>query len=122
VKSYVAIPPRTKTTIAPKDALVTIFFTGTKLLALDVIPRETKSNQNYLLVILIPELSRGNTNARSRVGNNLLLVSIDSPRHHIHTKVSSISTESQRREFSILFIPRNDHRMMSGSSRAQKRK
>jgi hypothetical protein len=36
------VPPRTKTTIAPKRALVTMFFAGTKLLALNVIPPEKK--------------------------------------------------------------------------------
>jgi hypothetical protein len=70
----VAVPLRTTTAIATKTALVTIFFTVTKLLALDVIPNSKKFNQNYVLVILIPESSRENTKARPRVGNKLLLV------------------------------------------------
>jgi hypothetical protein len=122
VKSRVAVSPRTKTTIPIRKTLVTISLTGTKLQALDVIPRNKKVNQNCALVILIPELSRLNTNARCRVGNNLLLVSIDSSMRHIHTTVRSISTESQRGEFLILFILRNSHRMTSGSSSTQKSK
>jgi hypothetical protein len=91
--------PRTKTTIATKKALVTAFFTGTKLLTLNVIPREKRLNQNYFLGILIPELSRENMNARRRVGNNLPLVFMDSLMCLMHTKVTSISTEKQRGEF-----------------------
>jgi hypothetical protein len=77
VKSHVAGPPRTQTTIATKRALVTIVFTGTKRLALDVIPREKTFHLKYVLVILIPESPRENTNARRRAGNSLLLVSMD---------------------------------------------
>jgi hypothetical protein len=91
-------------------------------MTLDVIPREKIFSQNYFLVILIPELSKENMNARRRVGNNLLPVSINSPMCHMHTKIRSISTERQRGEFLILFIRRNYHRMMSGSSPTQKRK
>jgi hypothetical protein len=89
------VPPRTKTTIATKRALVTIFFIGTKLPAFDVIPREMKFSQNYFRVILIPESSRENTNARPRVGNNVLLVAMSSPMCHMHTKIGRISAERQ---------------------------
>jgi hypothetical protein len=89
------VPPTTKRTIATTRALITIFFIGTKLLALDVIPREKKFIQNYVLVILISESSRGNTKLRRRVGNNLPVVSMDEPLGHRHTKVRSISTQGQ---------------------------
>jgi hypothetical protein len=95
VKSDVAVPVKTKTRIATKRALGSILFIGTKLLAFDVILRSKKCNQNYFLVIVISEISRKNTNARYRVGNNLLLVSMDTRMCYNHTKVGSISTERQ---------------------------
>jgi hypothetical protein len=38
-KSGVEVPPRAKTTIATQRAIATVFFTGKKLLVLDVLPR-----------------------------------------------------------------------------------
>jgi hypothetical protein len=81
-----------------------------------------KCNQNCFLVILIPELARGNRNTGLRVGNNLLLVSMDRSICDTHEKVRSICTEKQRGESVILFILPNARPMMSGSSRTQKSK
>jgi hypothetical protein len=53
--------PRTQTTVVPKRALVTIFFPAANLRALNVILPEKKCIQNYVLVILITELSHANT-------------------------------------------------------------
>jgi hypothetical protein len=57
LKSRAGVPPTIKTIIATKRALVALFFTGTKLLALSLIPRKKNCNQNYVLVILMPESS-----------------------------------------------------------------
>jgi hypothetical protein len=43
-KSHEEIGPKTKATIATKRAMVTIFFTGMKLLVLNVLPQEEKFN------------------------------------------------------------------------------
>jgi hypothetical protein len=118
VKFCAAVPRRTKTTIAAKRALITICFTGPKLLDLNIIPPEKKFIRNHVLVIQIPDSSRGNTNARRRVGNNLPLVSMGGPMCHLHTKVRSISTERQPGEFVILFILRDSHHMTCGCSHA----
>jgi hypothetical protein len=59
-------PPRTKTTIVTKSVMVTAFFTGTKLLLLDGLPREEKFNQDYLLAATVPELSKENSNSKRR--------------------------------------------------------
>jgi hypothetical protein len=83
---------------------VTIFVTGTKLRALSVIHREKKSHQNDVLVIFIPESSNGNTNARRKVGNNLLLVLMHGRVCQVHTKLRGLSTKRQRGECLIPFI------------------
>jgi hypothetical protein len=42
--------------------MVTMFFTGAKLLVLDVFHREEKFNQNHFLAAIAPELSKENSN------------------------------------------------------------
>jgi hypothetical protein len=42
-----------------KTSIVTIFFTETKLLVLDVLSRETEVRANYFLAMIAPELSQG---------------------------------------------------------------
>jgi hypothetical protein len=65
VKFRAAVPPRTKSTI----------FTETELRALGTIPHSKTFDQNYFLVILIPESSRRNMNA-SRAGLTTGVLSI----------------------------------------------
>jgi histone-lysine N-methyltransferase SETMAR len=91
-KSRVDVPPRTKTTIGTKKAMVTIFFTATKLLVLDVLPRGNKFNQDYFLTIIAPELSRENTNSKRRVGNKPLLVHMDNSMCHNARKIEEYFT------------------------------
>jgi hypothetical protein len=55
--------------------MVTIFFTGTKLLVLGVLPREEKFNQNHFLEVIAPELSRENSNTKRRVDKKQLVES-----------------------------------------------
>jgi hypothetical protein len=55
-KSCVEMPPRAKTSIATKRALVTILFTGMKLLLLGVLPRKQKFNQDHFLAMIAPEI------------------------------------------------------------------
>jgi hypothetical protein len=122
MKSRAARLSRTKTAIATKRALVTIFFTGMKLQALEIMPREKKSNQNYLRVVLISEPSKGIMKTRGTAGTKLLLVFRDVPICHMRTKVMSSWNEAQRGEFVILFIPWNSHLMTSAPSRMRKSK
>jgi hypothetical protein len=44
-----------------------IFFTGTKLSALGVLPREAEFNQNLFLAAVAPELSKENSNSERRL-------------------------------------------------------
>jgi hypothetical protein len=45
----VEVPPRIKTRIARERVLVTMVFTGTRLLVLNVLLREQKFNQEHFL-------------------------------------------------------------------------
>jgi hypothetical protein len=50
--------------------MVTIFFTGTKLLLFDVLPHEPKVHQDYRLAMTVAGSSKDNTDAKRRVGKN----------------------------------------------------
>jgi hypothetical protein len=66
-KSRKEVSTRTKATIATKKAMVTIFFTWTKVLIPDSLHRERKFNQEYFLAFIAPELSKENTRAKRRI-------------------------------------------------------
>jgi hypothetical protein len=66
-----------KTTTATEVAMATGFFIGTKFLVLDILPRGQKFSQECFLAMTALELSKENTNAKYRVGNNRLVVHID---------------------------------------------
>jgi hypothetical protein len=61
-------PAKSKDNNCNKKALVTIFFTGTKLLVLGILPREGKFNQDRFLALIVPELLKENSNSKRRVG------------------------------------------------------
>jgi hypothetical protein len=66
---------RTKTTVATKKTLTTIFFTGTKLLVFKVVSHRKKFNQYDSLAIITGKLSRKNANTKRMAHNDPL------PRH-----------------------------------------
>jgi histone-lysine N-methyltransferase SETMAR len=86
-KSREGVPPRTRTTIGTKRAMVTIFFTGAKLLVLDMLPRDQKFNQDHFLAAIAPHLSSENSNARRRVDKKELLVHMDNSMCHNGRKI-----------------------------------
>jgi hypothetical protein len=51
-KSREKVQPRTKTTTATERGMVTIFFTGTKLLTLDAVPRDKKFDPSPFFPLL----------------------------------------------------------------------
>jgi hypothetical protein len=87
MKSCEEVRPRTKTTAATKRATMTVFFTGTKLLALDFFPREEKCNQNHCPAVMAPELSKEESNAKRRVDKKQLVVHIDNSICHNGRKI-----------------------------------
>jgi hypothetical protein len=50
--------PRTPRKNITKRGMVTIFFTGAKLLVLNALPDEQKFNQNHFLAMIAPNSSR----------------------------------------------------------------
>lgn len=81
------VRPRTKSTIAPKRTMVTIFFTGTKLLVLGIVSREEKFNQNHFLAVIAPELSKENSDAKRRIDTKQLVVHMDKSMRHNWSKI-----------------------------------
>jgi hypothetical protein len=81
-KSREEVATKTKATLVTKKAIVTIFFTGTKLLILGILPRERKFNQGYFLAFVAPRLSKENTRARRRVDMKQLFGHIDNSKCH----------------------------------------
>jgi hypothetical protein len=67
--------------------MVTIFFTGVKLLVLDILPREKKFNQDHFTAIIGPELGKENTNPKRRVSSNHLVVHMDNYMCHNGRKI-----------------------------------
>jgi hypothetical protein len=67
--------------------MVTIFFTGTKLLILNILPRERKLNQDDLLAFVASKLSKENTRTRRRVDMEQLFVHMDNCMCHDGSKI-----------------------------------
>jgi hypothetical protein len=91
-KSRMEVPPRTKITDTTKRVLAVIFFTGTKLLVLNVLPRERKFTHNHFPPIIAPELSKKNTNAKRRVGKSKLAGHRNNPMCHNWRKIREYFT------------------------------
>jgi hypothetical protein len=70
--------------VALKTAIfhVTIFFTGTKLLAGNVLPREQKFNRDHFLTAIAPEISKENSNTKRRVDKKQLVIHMDNSMCH----------------------------------------
>jgi hypothetical protein len=64
-----------------------LFFTGTKLLVLDVLPREEKFNQNHFLAVIAAELSKENSDAKRRIDKKQLVVHMDKSMRHNRRKI-----------------------------------
>jgi hypothetical protein len=50
------VVPRTKQNISAKKTMVTVFFTSTRLLVLNFLPKGTKFNQDYFIDTVLPNL------------------------------------------------------------------
>jgi hypothetical protein len=60
-------PDKDKDNNCNKRVIVTLFFTGTKLLVLDVLLREEKFHQDHVVAAIVPELLKKNSNPKRRV-------------------------------------------------------
>jgi hypothetical protein len=54
--SVMEVVPTTKQNISAKKTMVTIFFTSTRLLVLNFLPKGTKFNQDYFIDTMLPNL------------------------------------------------------------------
>jgi hypothetical protein len=86
---------------------VTIFFTGTKLLVLDVLSWEEKFNQDHCLAAIAPELSKENSNSKRRVDKNGLIVHMGNSVYYHRRKIQAYCARKGWRESPIQFIPRS---------------
>jgi hypothetical protein len=73
-----------------KKAIITMFFTGTKILDLDVLPGAQNVNQDHFLARTAPELSKENMNAKQRVGKNQQVTPWTTPHGIIGTRFESL--------------------------------
>jgi hypothetical protein len=64
-----------------------IVFTGTKLLVPIVLFRKQKFNQDHLLVMIAPQLSKEHMSTKQRVGKNKLVVHMDNSMCHNWCKI-----------------------------------
>jgi hypothetical protein len=59
-RSPAAVIPRTRQTIGPKKTMITVSFTATKLVVLDVLPKGHKYNQQCFVYHIFPYLKKAN--------------------------------------------------------------
>jgi hypothetical protein len=115
-KSREEVLPRAKTTIATKRAMVTIFFTETKLLVLDVLPNEEKFNRDPFLAAITPELLKENSNAKCEVTKKELMVHMTNSMCDDERQIQEYFGRKEMTRTPIQFIPQICHRVTSGSS------
>jgi predicted metalloprotease with PDZ domain len=86
---------------------VTIFFTGTKLLVLDVLLREQKFNQDLFLTAIAPELFKENSNAKRRVEKKQLVVHMDNSMCHNGHKIQEYFIRKKDESSPLSLLPRS---------------
>jgi hypothetical protein len=74
--------PRTRQTIGAKKIMITIFFTARELILLDVLPKGSKFNQQYLIDYVFPDSKTENLNFRRRVPLSTFWVHMDDSMCH----------------------------------------
>jgi hypothetical protein len=109
-------PANDKDNNCNKKALVTIFFTGTKLLVFGVLPREEKFNQYYFLAVIAPELLKKNSNSKRKVGKKEPIVHMDNSTCHYGCKIREYFARKKMVRIPIQFIPQIGHCVTSGSA------
>jgi hypothetical protein len=80
--------PRTRQTIGAKK-MITIFFTAHQLIALDVLPKESKFNQQYFIDYVFPDFKTENRNFRRRMPLATFWVHMDNSMCHSASEVVS---------------------------------
>jgi hypothetical protein len=69
--------------------MITIFFTGRKLIALDILPTESKFSQLYFVDYVFPDLKKENVDFHHRMPQTTFWVQINNSMCHNGSKVAS---------------------------------
>jgi hypothetical protein len=82
------VVPRTKQNISAKKSIVTIFFTSTRWLVLNSLPKGTKFNQDYFIDAMLPNLYSEKRRIARRKGLPSFSVHIDNSTCHNGAKIT----------------------------------
>jgi hypothetical protein len=88
------VVPRTKQNISVMNAMVTIFFTSTRLLALNFLPKGTEFNQDFFSDPVLPNLYSEKRRIARRKGLPSFSVRMDNSMYYNGAKI----TENLRRD------------------------
>jgi hypothetical protein len=80
--------PRTKQNTSAKKTMVTIFFTSTRLLVLNFLPKGTKFNQDYFIDTVLPNLYSERRRIARRKGLPNFPVHMDNSMCHNGAKIT----------------------------------
>jgi histone-lysine N-methyltransferase SETMAR len=81
--------PRTRQGIGVKKTMITVFFTGRKLIVLDILPKGSRFNQLYFVDYIFPDLERENRNFHRRIPDATFCVHMDNSMCHNGSKVAA---------------------------------
>jgi histone-lysine N-methyltransferase SETMAR len=86
-KSSGDVTPRTRQEIGVKKTMFTIFFTNTKLLIAEDLPKGQKYNQDYFISDILPELEREKMRYKRRKKGGTFFVPMDHSKSHDGGKI-----------------------------------
>jgi hypothetical protein len=72
-----------------EETMITIFVTGRKLILLDILPRNRKFNQLYLINYIFPDLKKEHVNFHRQIVHVTFSVPMDNSMWHNGSKVAS---------------------------------
>jgi hypothetical protein len=88
-RSPADVIPRTRQSIAAKKVMMTLFFTGTKLIVLNVMPKGSKYSQLYFADNILPDLNKGKLSFTRDMPESTFRVQIDNSMCHNGAKIAS---------------------------------
>jgi hypothetical protein len=86
--SRASVPPMVRQNIASKKYMITVFFTGTRIIVTDLLNPHTTFNQDYFIAQIIPGLYNHQRNLRRRKHQIALQIHMDNSMCHNGRKVT----------------------------------
>jgi hypothetical protein len=108
------VVPRTKHNISAKKTMVAIFFTSTRLLVLNFLPKGTKFNQDYFIDRVLPNLYSEKRRIARRKGLSSFLVYMDNSVCHNGAKITENLRKDTLRELLARLIHQTSARLTFG--------